>query len=54
MKELEIGDLVKDTCIGKIGIVIGHDPYYVNHYRVQFHDNICAIHTYNLKLLETK
>jgi hypothetical protein len=51
---IQVGDLVKDTYTGKIGIVIGHDPIYVNYYKVQTHDNIYAIHTYNLKLLETK
>jgi hypothetical protein len=50
---IQIGDLVKDTYTGKIGIVIGHDPIW-NYYKVQTHDNIYSIHTYNLKLLETK
>jgi hypothetical protein len=49
---IQIGDLVKDTYTGKIGIVIRHDPIYVNYYEVQFHDNIYSIHSYNLKPLE--
>ena len=51
---IQVGDLVISENSGKVGIVIGIYDDYVNYCYVMFHDNTYAIHTSNLKTLETK
>ena len=53
---IQVGDLVKDTNTGKIGIVVGqayssalHDYWFV-----MMHDRTYTVHSSNIKPLEKK
>ena len=53
---IEVGDLVKSTGTGEIGIVtrMADGFSYRVYYHVLFHDNTYTIHINNLEPLETK
>jgi hypothetical protein len=50
---IKVGDLVKGTISGKVGIVTKQDTN-PNYYYVQYHDNTYVIHKQNLEPLEKK
>jgi len=49
---IQVGDLVKSTNTGYIGIVTRRDLIYVNYYYVLFPNGTYTTHTSNLKPLE--
>ena len=49
---MNIGDLVVCENSGKIGIVVGQEPRFVNYWNVAFYDSTYPVHSSNLKILE--
>ena len=53
---IEVGDLVKDTNTGKIGIVVGqaYPSALRDYWFVMMHDRAYTVHSSNIKPLEKK